>query len=148
MLYRHSQFGTTIVTILGSSILLLIGLLISQPTGAKESIWLAILLLSMVTFLFSTLTIEVKGNHISWFFGPRFWRKTLNFNEVRSVKVIRYPWYVGFGIRLTSTGWLYTVSGLSAVELLLKDGTTVSLGSNEAEELAAVVENKLTTSSL
>ncbi|WP_258406324.1 MULTISPECIES: hypothetical protein [Shewanella] len=73
-------------------------------------------------------------------FGPKFWNKSIKISEIESIKKTRTKWYYGLGIRLISTGWLYNVSGLTAVELKLKDGTTVSLGTNDPENLIKAIE--------
>lgn len=100
-------------------------------------------MLVVVTVLFSSLTIRVKDETINWFFGPKFWSKSLPLSEVESAQIVATKWYYGVGVRLIPSGWLYTVSGLTAVELTLKDGTKVSLGTGDAENLlAAIYANK------
>ncbi len=51
------------------------------------------------------------------------------------MKAVRNPWYYGWGIRLTPLGWLYNVSGLSAVDVVLEDGRHVQIGTDQPEAL-------------
>jgi hypothetical protein len=47
-------------------------------------------------------------------------------------------WY-GWSIRLTPHGWLYSVSGLAAVELTLQDGKRLRIGTDEPERLCQAI---------
>jgi len=70
----------------------------------------------------------------------------VDITDIQSVNVIRTKWYYGFGIRLIPTGWLYNVSGLDAVELHLKDGKTITLGTNDPYQLEKAINSLLTNS--
>ena len=137
MQYKNTQPGTAILTIIGAVFLLLVFGSVTKP---EEPIAFAYVLLGLVAILFSCLTIKVGAGKISWFFGPKFWRKSLAISQVKSARVVKTKWYYGLGVRLMSTGWLYNVSGLTAVELKLNDGTTVSLGTNDPENLLKAIE--------
>ncbi|PAJ71778.1 hypothetical protein CJF42_24890 [Pseudoalteromonas sp. NBT06-2] len=137
MEYRNTQIGTAMLSIFGIIFLILIFASISKP---NESIAFAYVVVGLAAILFSSLTIRVKEGKVNWFFGPKFWNKTLNISQIESAKEISTKWYCGLGIRLVSTGWLYNVSGLTAVELKLKDGTTVSLGTNDPDNLIKAIE--------
>lgn len=140
MQYKNTQLGLAMLSVLGLVLLLLIFASISKP---NEPIVFAFLIVGVVAILFSTLTIKVKEGKVKWFFGPRFWKKSLEISQIESAKVIRTKWYYGLGIRLIPTGWLYNVSGLTAVELKLKDGKTVSLGTNDPDNLLKVIKQSI-----
>ena len=53
---------------------------------------------------------------------------------------MRNPWYVGWGIRLGPGYWLWNVSGLSAVELVLADDRRFRVGTDEPEALSRAIE--------
>ncbi|WP_137225867.1 hypothetical protein [Shewanella sp. MEBiC00475] len=137
MQYKNTQLGIAMLSVMGIVTLVLIFASVTQPT---ESIGFAYLIVVVVSILFSTLTIKVEDGNIKWFFGPKFWNKSIKISEIESVQEIRTKWYYGLGIRLISTGWLYNVSGLMAVELKLKDGTTVCLGTNDPENLINAIK--------
>ena len=139
MTYKHTQIGTAMLIIMGATFALLLFATQSKP---DESFWPAFILIAIVAALFSSLTIKVDAKQIKWFFGPLFWCKSLDLNEVESVTKIETKWYYGLGIRLVTTGWLYNVSGLTAVEIKLKNGTTVSLGTNDPDNLINVIEHR------
>ncbi|MDP2562449.1 hypothetical protein [Psychrobium sp. 1_MG-2023] len=140
MQYKNTQLGTAMLALMGLVTVILVLGLISKP---QEPIGFAFVIVGVIALLFSSLTIKVSSDTIDWFFGPKFWKKSLAISDVRSAQVIRTKWYYGFGIRLISTGWLYNVSGLTAVELKLNDGTTVSLGTDDPENLLAAINERL-----
>lgn len=140
MQYKHTQIGTAMLVIFGLVFSLLVFTSISEP---QESIWFAYIIVGVVALLFSSLTISVDDHEIKWFFGPKFWNKSLQLSAIESAKIIETKWYFGFGIRLISTGWLYNVSGLTAVELQLKDKTTITLGTNDSKCLLKAIERNL-----
>ncbi|OEF07484.1 hypothetical protein A1QI_17185 [Vibrio genomosp. F10 str. 9ZB36] len=139
MQYKNTQVGIAMLIIMGLVLALLAFASYAKP---DESIGFVFVIIGIVTLLFSSLTIQIEGTQILWFFGPKFWTKSLELSDVLAVKKIKTKWYSGIGIRLTSTGWLYNVSGLSAVELKLKNGTTVSLGTNDPDNLMNAIENR------
>jgi hypothetical protein len=49
---------------------------------------------------------------------------------------VRNKRWWGWGIHPTPRGWLYNVSGLAAVEVALRNGKTIRIGSEEAIALA------------
>lgn len=102
---------------------------------------LASVVIASVSILFFNLTVKVNKNEVVWYFGPRFWRKSLPISEVVSCQVVKNSFLNGFGIRDIGTGWLYNVSGLLAVEMKLSNGSVVRLGTNEPEFLKNALES-------
>lgn len=140
MLYSNKQIGTALLLIMGSTIF--INLYIAM-TSNNAVMWLVTFLLSLVAFLFYSLNIQVTSTAISWAFGPGFWKKSINIDSIKSAKIIKTRWFYGLGIRLIPTGWLYLVSGTTAIELNLKSGSKVSLGTNDAPRLLQVLQSQL-----
>lgn len=137
MQYKNTQPGIAMLSIMAIVTLVLI---FASITKSTEPIGFAYLIVGVLSILFSSLTIKVEDGEVKWFFGPKFWSKSIKTSEIESIKKIRTKWYYGLGIRLISTGWLYNVSGLTAVELTLKDGTAVCLGTNDPENLIKAIE--------
>lgn len=145
MNYQNKQLGTAFLVFMGV-VISFIGLMaITEEQGTI--ILPVIIILAIVAFLFSTLNITVNESSIKWSFGPNFWNKSISLSDIKAVKVINTKWYYGLGIRLIPTGWLYTVSGLQAVELSLNDGSIINLGSNEPNKLASAIKEQLTSKS-
>lgn len=136
MHYKNTQLAKAMLAIIGIVSLLLLLASFSKPNEPTGYIFI---LFAIIAILFSSLTISVENGKIHWFFGPRFWNKSLEISQIESARVIQTKWYYGLGIRLISTGWLYNVSGLTAVELNLKDGTIISLGTDDADNLVQAI---------
>ena len=142
MLYQHKQIGTALLLVMGA-VVLFVSLIAFDNNN--EVIWPLIIIVSLIAFLFHSLNIKVNSNEINWSFGPSFWKKSVKLEAVNSVRVINTKWYYGLGIRYTPSGWLYTVSGTKAIQLELKDGSKINLGTDEPDNLIAVIKSQLTS---
>jgi len=110
---------------------------LSGNTNPFLLIILAALAVSLL--LFSILTVEVDGEEVSVRFGVGLIRKRFPLSEIESHSAVRNPWYYGWGLRRTPIGWLYNVSGLEAVEITLKDGRKIRIGTDDPTGLDAAI---------
>lgn len=140
MHYQNKQIGTELLVVMGAAIILVSLMALDKN---NEIIWPVIIVIGLISFLFHSLNINVNGNEINWSFGPGFWRKSVKLEAVNSVKVITTKWYYGLGIRYIPSGWLYTVSGTSAIQLELKDGSKINLGTNDPDNLVKAIKSQL-----
>ena len=138
--YRHTQLGVvTIATFIG--VLAIGGVIFFQ---SKEMIGIVMAgVFVLVALAFSSLTVSVDGEAVRFFFGIGIIRKTYLLSDIESVRPVRNSWLYGWGIRYTPHGWLYNVSGLGAVELQLRSGKKLRIGSDEPERLADAVNDAL-----
>jgi hypothetical protein len=131
--YRHTQFGTVILLstfVIGVPVTLL--LLASQlliPAIVAAAV------LALTVLCFGWLTVSIGDDTLDIRFGIGLIKKRIELSNVRAFQRVRNPWYWGWGIRLYPGGWLYNVSGLDAVELVLGDGKELRIGTDEPEEL-------------
>jgi hypothetical protein len=102
-----------------------------------------VVLVGCLLALFSTLTVIVQDQALDVFFGPGLIRRRIPLRRIREVRLVRTPWYYGWGIRLTPTGWLWNVSGLGGVEIQFDDGHRFRIGSDEPKTLADVLLREL-----
>jgi len=138
MRYKNRQIGVAVIIIIVFTITLL-----HLAVGSYNitRIWPAYLFLGFVTVLFSSLTISIEKGKLTWFFGPRFWKKSITIEDIKSAEAVRNEWFYGLGIRMLPSGWLYNVSGLDAVKIKIKNGETIYLGTNEPQELLKAIQN-------
>lgn len=137
-MYQHKQYAIFIFVILGW-----IGAFIALAwnlIGADIPLMVFSAILVLVAFLFHGLTIKVSDKNVSWAFGPGVFGKTVTFDEIESVRAVSNSFRHGIGLRITHDGWVYSVSGFSAVELAMKDGTNYRLGTNDQEGLLAALK--------
>ena len=107
------------------------------------SLYGLIALLVCITWLFSSLTVEVEGEELRHYFGPGFWKKTYLLEEIESIKQVRNSWIFGWGIRITPHGWLYNVSGLDAVQIQLRSGRKFRIGTDDPQGMIDAISQKV-----
>jgi hypothetical protein len=131
--YRHTQVSRATLGLMGAALAVVVwgSLRTSDPVLATTSV-----LVGFVLVLFSTLTVTVRDGALDVFFGPGLIRRRIPVRRLRDVRVVRTPWYYGWGIRLTPAGWLWNVSGLDGVEVQFHDGHCFRIGSDEPNRLA------------
>lgn len=143
-IYKHTQIGYIILALLGIGTAVLLTMMLTMGLNAVGVGVCAVL--ALVFFLFGTLTVEVSPEEFSFRFGVGLIRKSIPISDIERCTVTTFPWYYGWGVRYTPQGWLYCVSGLAAVKLMLKSGRVLQVGTDDAEGLCAAVTNATRTS--
>ena len=136
--YRHTQSGTAILAI--CTVIGAVGAVIAWRISGQAATLIAMLLvLTGIYIVFHSLTVEIEGDELRWYFGPGLWTYRLALDEIRSVSVVRNEWQNGLGIRKAPGITLYNVSGLDAVELKLKSGEIRRIGTDDPNGFAAAL---------
>jgi hypothetical protein len=139
MSYHHTQRGLAILLVCLTGALLLAALM--WRTGALLPLLVSLIIVLAVATIFSSLTVEMSGNELRWYFGPGLWTHRLALDEIQTVEIVRNRWISGFGIRMRPGFRLYNVSGLDAVELKLKSGEIRRIGTDDPQGLAAALKS-------
>lgn len=145
MIYQHTQSSPWSFR---SAILALLLLTAAGSALAGDWISLAIVaavaaLVSVLAIVFGRLTVEVTESAVQASFGWGWPRRSQQWHEVTSVKVVRNRWWYGLGIRWFPGGTLWSVWGLDAVEFDLAQGRKLRIGTDEPEALKAAVLNRM-----
>ena len=136
--YHHTQFAPIMILILvAAAAVCFIGAYFTRLPIVRWSIAPIGIVMLALAGIFSTLTIDVGEQGLVWYFGPGLWKYQLARSDITRATVVRNEWTYGFGIRMAPGFRLYNVEGLDAVQLQLKDGSVIRLGSDEAAALAA-----------
>lgn len=135
--YRHTQIGYPMIG--GLMIPIAIEIYLIFTVGFTTMVLLVLTMLSVSILLFSTLTVTIESGEIVLRYGIGLIRKRVSLSDVASCGIVRNKWYYGWGIRLTPHGWLYNVSGLDAVELTMREGKKVRIGTDVPEELERAI---------
>jgi len=141
-MYEHTQRGTIIISAVSAAIVIILAsAFISGPE------WVALIVLLIMVFvlaIMSSLTVSCGDGLLKIRFGPvGLIRKDWQLSEIASVRPVTNPWYYGYGLRWTSHGRLYNVSGSGAVEILLLSGETFRIGTDEPEALAGAISHAI-----
>jgi hypothetical protein len=139
--YHHTQIGWAIIVAMPLSIVLIIILMFFYEFSWTPVI--VALVLGLTTLLFGSLTVEIDQEYLTVRFGPGLIRKTIPLRYIVAHQQVRSHWLSGCGIRRISGGWMFNVSGLDAVELLLQDGGKFRIGTDDVMGLSGALEQAL-----
>jgi hypothetical protein len=131
--YKHTQIGYLLITVLGAADLMIGNLVLATNFNTSAILLLTFMILCLV--LFATLTVQVNAQEINLQFGIGVIRKRFALKDVQTYRVVKNPWYYGWGIHLIPGGWLYNVSGWEALELQMKDGRKYRIGTDDTRGL-------------
>lgn len=130
-MYKNTQIGYFLI-VANLIVLLLLSSAFSSTETDGVGIWgLAIifLLFLFLFVLFFSLTVKVTDNEVIWYFGPGLWKYSIQLDKIMDVSVERTNPLEGIGIRSTTKGLLYHVSGFNAVNI-------IKIGSNQPNKFA------------
>jgi len=136
--YQHTQRGTLLITVMAAaSVAAMLGGIALKP------VLLVVPALLFSGWLFHSMTVEITDGELRWSFGPGWIRKRVPLDLVISAQPVRTNVAEGWGIHISRFGWLYNVSGFSAVAVKMKNGQHIALGTDEPETLAAQLNQSL-----
>mgnify|MGYP001158176212 FL=1 len=147
MHYKHTQPGTLLRWILGLSLITTFGMAIyfttlpNLPEWTWFSFGVAPIIIFLCAWLFGSLTVQIEDGELSHWFGPGFWKKSYQLVDIESATAVRNSWIFGWGIRLTPHGWLYNVSGLDAVQIELRSGRKLRIGTDDPKGLVEAISH-------
>lgn len=137
--------------LLGTDVLFLWGLVqqlcMGEPWGDKPMSDLGLVLMSLLMFALTGmfmamhLRTEITTEGVRIFFFP-LTRRFIAWDEVEQASVVEYNpllEYGGWGLRWGSKGRAYNVSGRTGLQLVLKDGKNVMIGTQRGEELPLIL---------
>ena len=139
--YRHTQVGTEVLVLVGIAVILsatLFGTIGTHPIAIA-----VVILLVLCLAMFGSLTVVVTEQLLRVRFGPGPIGRTFPASAIQRATIVRNPWYYGWGIRFTPRGWLFNVSGFSAIELQMKSGKIYRIGTDEPDSLAKALDEAL-----
>ncbi|MFA4941657.1 MAG: hypothetical protein WC582_03635 [Patescibacteria group bacterium] len=142
-MYQKTQFGkiTTISLILALLIIGYFGVYYSNFSSLLSAAFFLFGIFLLSLLLFYKLTVIVDDHNIQIIFGVGLIRKKFSLSDINSCQSVKNHWYYGLGIHLTPRGWLYNVSGLRAVEIIMKDGNKCRIGTDDPEGLIKAIQN-------
>ena len=140
--YKHTQAGTYSRTTFGALFVMTLAAALYVGPGDSNAVWIlgGMSAFMLLVFLqFHSLTVEVVRGYLRIRFGVGLIRRQFRVKDIESVKVVRNRWWYGWGIRITPHGWLFSVSGLDAVQIKLRKGRQYRIGTDEPEALLAAI---------
>jgi hypothetical protein len=129
--FRRKQIGRASLSIAIFLIIWTAVFLSHSPLAALATM----ILTALIGFTFSSMTVEIDAREVRWWFAPRIIRGRIDRKDVVSAQPVSSGWWRGWGIRYVQGGWLFNVSGLQAVELRLRNGRRVLIGTDRPKEM-------------
>ncbi len=140
--YRHTQRGTlTLGVMLIAAIVCASAAYLNPSSSGRWLLWALAGGFVALTWVFSSLTVEINERDLRWHFGPGIWNYRIALADIDDVQIVRNQWSNGFGIRMRPGFRLYNVSGFDAVELRLKTGDIRRIGTDDAQRLANALKS-------
>jgi len=143
---KYTQLGTfSVAVMLPILIFLIIMLIVIGFNDAVPAIILIFVIITIIICLliFYKLTINIDDTHVAFRLGAGLVKKKYALKDIAECRPVKNNLLYGIGIRLTSDGWLYNVSGRYAIELTFKNKKSkVRIGTDKPEELSETI-NKL-----
>ncbi|KUK13489.1 MAG: hypothetical protein H5T91_07995 [Synergistetes bacterium] len=138
--YRRSQLGFGIICLLSIGIFAAFyGFAIDRSIGTL----LIGFLLCAILLLFYKLTVIIDSEKLEISFGLGLIRKRFYLKDILSFRVVKNPWWYGWGIKTIPGGWSFSVSGFKAIELKMRNGKVYRVGSDSPEEISAFLSRKM-----
>jgi len=137
--YQHNQFGWWIVA-------LAIPLMLAAVLALRESLAGGVAVAALATCILLSLvslTTAVSDDDVRVWFGIGLISRRIALKEITSARAVTTHWIYGWGVRWIPRGWLWNISGLDGVELALASGRRFRIGTDEPEQLAAVIQGAL-----
>ena len=139
--YKHTQIGYLLLI---SYSVVALGIAFLNIAAAFHPLAVTLLIILLIVLgIFSRLTVTIDDQTIKIQFGLRVIRKAFPLKEIDAYRVVKNPWYYGWGIRFTPRGWLFNVSGFSAIELQMKSGKRYRIGTDDPDNLAKALGKAL-----
>ncbi len=139
--YTHTQKAPllgALVTAIGAVLLAVALLAADLDWWFRAGLAVLAVILGWVGTTFTRLTVAVS-DEIRVFFGAGRPSRRIYPADIVAVGVVRNsPWY-GWGIRWIPGGWLWNAWGLDAVELSLRRGRRLRIGTDQPGDLAAAI---------
>ena len=139
--YEHTQIGHVIIwSVLAIILVTSIGLIGSFH---RQPPFIISIILLVCLVLFYKLSITIDDENLCASFGLGIIRKRVRLIEIAGCEPVRIRWWYGWGIHLTTYGWLYNVSGFDAVAITLRDGRKMALGTDDPHGLVAAIRGSI-----
>jgi len=95
---------------------------------------------------FYSFTIQIAGEKLDFWFGFGVGKRSFDIADIRSIEIVKTPWYYFWGIKSIPGGWLYSIApGGEAIELVFMDRKKIHLGTNRAAEIKERIETVMGT---
>jgi len=149
--FHESQrfHGAILGLLVAAFVVVAVVTIVEVVAGRPAEVWLVVLgplvvLVVAVLLSLSHLDVDVTDEGVTIAFRYVWPARRITFSEIVGLEVRRYNpllEYGGWGVRLGPKGWAYMTSGSEGVQLRLRKGLPVLIGSARPRELEAAIRD-------
>lgn len=142
--YSHTQQGLILTVLLVTAVIcLLVGYFLRDQPPLMP-VFLAVAVACVIlSFAFSSLTVQDEGDRLAVRFGPLpLFRKAIPYSTITAVAKDRSTFLAGWGIHLTTKGWLWNIGGYDCVRIEMGAKSTL-IGTDDPDGLAAFLQSRI-----
>jgi hypothetical protein len=143
--YSHTQKAPLCLILYGSALACIaLALMIGDTLGMFIGGGVG-LLIALLAPAFHHLTVVNQGDVLAIRFGPiPLFRRTVRYADIKSVEVGRTLLLDGWGIHYSVRGgWVWNLWGRACIVVHFKDGGTLRIGTDDAENLMDFLRSKV-----
>jgi hypothetical protein len=146
-IYRKTQVGWATIALGAALAALSVRLFYVVPqsrldSGAALMFYVPVGLIVLYLINFSVMSLALDEHGINVAFGPGLLAYHFRYGEVKTVRTVYNPWYLGWGILKRRGIRMYSVGPGRAVELETPLGP-VRLGTPEPERVAEIIQRRI-----
>jgi hypothetical protein len=103
--------------------------------------------IAAISSAFHHLTVSDQGERLSIGFGPLpLFRRTVIYSDIKAAELGRTALLDGWGIHMSVRGgWVWNLWGRECVVVHFKNGDTLRIGTDDAANLAAFLNSKVSS---
>lgn len=153
-IYKHTQPGSKLILgFCGLTELITVGVLIwtlffcPSSGSCPASGWIGIIIIPITLIVFvmivaflSSMTIKIENDTLSLVFGPGILKKSFTIKDIESAEPVKNSFMHGWGVHYYQGSKVYNIAGFDAVEILLKNGKRIRIGTDEPDKLAEAIK--------
>lgn len=106
-----------------------------QEFKGENDFMILIGILSVVLLMTYKLRVSVEDKQLTISYGVGLFKKRFDLLDIKNVSMIKNKWYCGWGVRISSEGTIYNISGFEGVKIDFRSGVSIIVGTNEPLEL-------------
>jgi hypothetical protein len=137
--YRHSQPGYLMIVV---GMIILVVTAFVYVYDSQQAGWILGTIGLFILVFGYKLTVEISDGCFRFWFGPGIFWKKIAFDRIAYCEPCKGI-ILGWGIHFGPGGWLYNVSGMKAVTVVLKSGKKLHIGTNEPVRLIEAINSSL-----
>ena len=137
--YRHTQRAPLCLLLYALAVVLFVVGWLLHDVPPFRFLYPPLILVLAVSF--HHLTVEDQGDRLSISFGPiPLFRRSVKYDDIISPDVGRTTILDGWGIHVSLRGgWVWNLWGRDCVVIRFKNGGTLRVGTDDADNLAGII---------